>query len=111
MSQPKGPRPPWQARYVASLEGQGGGGRALASPGRPRRHGPGQRWIAISDGGAGLEDLLQVHFGRVDVVILDFYYASEHLGDFAKVWCSGDAKAAEATHGKWAHRLNTRAMT
>ena len=29
--------------------------------------------IALSDGGAGLEDLLRDSFGRVDAVILDFY--------------------------------------
>jgi hypothetical protein len=64
-----------------------------------------QRWIALSDGGAGLEDLLRAHFGRLDAVILDFYHASEHLGDFAKAWCSGDAAAAENQHAEWAHRL------
>jgi len=102
---PKGRRPPWQARYVASLEGQ----EAVAEP---LRHlagqvgiGQAQRWIAISDGGAGLEDLLRAHFGRLDAVILDFYHASEHLGDFAKAWCGGDADAAEAAHAEWAHRL------
>jgi hypothetical protein len=104
-AKPKGPRPPWQARYVASLEGQ----EAVAEPLRHQAGqvgmGPAQRWIAISDGGAGLEDLLRGHFGRVAAVILDFYHASEHLGDFAKVWCGGDAEAAEAKHTEWAHRL------
>ena len=77
---PGGRRPDWQARYVASLEGQ----EAVAEP---LRHtagrvgmGGAQRWIAVCDGGAGLEDLLRLHFGRLDVVILDFYHASEHLG-------------------------------
>jgi hypothetical protein len=96
---PHGRRPPWQARYVASLEGQ----EAVAEP---LRHlagqvgmGQAQRWIALSDGGAGLEDLLHAHFGRLDAVILDFYHASEHLGDFAKAWC-GDADAAKETHAE-----------
>jgi hypothetical protein len=102
---PGGRRPAWQARYVASLEGQ----EAVAEP---LRHtagrvgmGGAQRWIAVCDGGAGLEDLLQLHFGRLDVVILDFYHASEHLGDFAKAWHPGDAAAAEAAHAAWSHRL------
>jgi hypothetical protein len=102
---PQGRAPDWQARYVASLEGQ----EAVAEP---LRHlagqvgiGGAQRWIAICDGGAGLEDLLRSHFGRLDAVILDFYHASEHLGDFAKAWCPGDAAAAEAAHAAWAHRL------
>jgi hypothetical protein len=104
-AKPNGRRPLWQARYVASLEGQ----EAVAEP---LRHltsqvgmGQAQRWIALSDGGAGLEALLRGHFGRLDAVILDFYHASEHLGDFAKAWCSGDEAAAEGQHTEWAHRL------
>jgi len=95
-AKPNGRRPLWQARYVASLEGQ----EAVAEPLRHQTSqvgmGQAQRWIALSDGGAGLEDLLRGHFGRVDAVILDFYHASEYLGDFAKAWCSGDAVAAES---------------
>lgn len=98
-------RPPWQTRYVTSAEGQ----EAVAEP---LRHmaaqvgmGDAQRWIAVCDGGAGLEDLLKRHFGRIDEVILDFYHASEHLGDFAKAWHGGDADAAKATHEEWSHRL------
>lgn len=97
--------PPWQTRYVTSIEGQ----EAVAEP---LRHmtaqvgmGEAQRWIAVCDGGSGLEDLLRRHFGRIDEVILDFYHASEHLGDFAKAWHGGDAAAAKATHEEWSHRL------
>ena len=102
---PSGRRPPWQARYVTSLEGQ----EAVAEP---LRHMAGrvglneaQRRIAVCDGGVGLEDLLRRNFGRIDEVILDFYHASEHLGDFAKAWHFGDAAAAEAAHKEWSHRL------
>ena len=100
---PTGPRPPWQARTVASLEGQAAVAEPLRQQAGQAGMGQAQRWIALSDGGAGLEDWLRAHFGRLDAVILDFYHASEHLGDFAKAWC-GDA-AAEATHAAWAHRL------
>jgi hypothetical protein len=102
---PEGPRPDWQARYVASLEGQ----EAVAEPLRQSASrvgiGGAERWIAVCDGGAGLEELLRTHFSRLDAVILDFYHASEHLGDFAKAWCPGDAAAAEAAHADWSHRL------
>src|SRR5436305_1832752 len=64
-----------------------------------------QRWIAVCDGGAGLEDLLRGHFGRIDEVILDFYHPSEYLGDLAKAWHGGDGEAAEAAHKGWSHRL------
>lgn len=102
---PGGRRPEWKARYVTSLEGQ----EAVAEPLRQAAGRVGmseaQRWIAVCDGGAGLEDLLRAHFGRLDVVILDFYHASEHLGDFAKAYYSSDAAAAEAAHEEWSHRL------
>jgi hypothetical protein len=98
-------RPAWQARYVTSLEGQ----EAVAEP---LRHiagrvgmGRARRWIAVCDGGSGLEDLLRRRFGRLDAVILDFFHASEHLGDFAKAWHAGDPSAASAAHAAWAHRL------
>jgi hypothetical protein len=102
---PDGRRPDWQARYVASLEGQ----EAVAEPLRQMASRVGMggagRWIAVCDGGSGLEDLLRSHFGRLDAVILDFYHASEHLGDFAKAYHPGDAAAAEAAHAAWSHRL------
>lgn len=41
-------------------------------------------WVALSDGGAGLEDLLRTQFPRAAAVILDFYHAAEHLGALAK---------------------------
>ncbi|QEH31945.1 hypothetical protein OJF2_75400 [Aquisphaera giovannonii] len=97
-------RPPRQARYVASAEGQ----EAVAEPLRhmAARAGMGEarRWIAVCDGGSGLEDLLRRHFGRIDAVILDFYHASEHLGDLAKAWHADEAQA-EAAHAAWSHRL------
>jgi hypothetical protein len=102
---PTGRPPAWQARYVAGLEGQG----AIAEPLRQLAGrvgiGGAQRWIAVCDGGSGLEDLLRAHFGRLDAVILDFYHASEHLGDFAKALHPGDAAAASAAHANWSHRL------
>ncbi len=102
---PGGARPPWQARYVAQL-------RPLEELAQPLRRQGGQvgmdraqRWIALSDGGSGLEDFLRDNFGRVDVVILDFYHAAEHLGDLAKTLHPQDEAAAEAWRGQWCHRL------
>jgi hypothetical protein len=79
-------RPPWQARYVASLDGQTAVGEPMRRQAAQVGMGHAERWIALSDGGAGLEDWLRVHFGRVEAVILDFYHVSEHLAELAKVW-------------------------
>lgn len=102
---PAGKRPPWRARYQASLDGQ-------ATPGEPPRRQAAQvgmdradRWIALSDGGAGLEGWLGTTFGRVEAVLLDFYHASEHLGDLARACHGAGTEAAEAEHQRWSHRL------
>ena len=102
---PKGKRPPWQARYQASLEGRAALGEPLRRQGAQVGMDRADRWIAISDGGAGLEDWLRTNFGRVEVVILDFYHASEHLGDLAKAWHGPGTDQAQAQHQRWAHRL------
>jgi hypothetical protein len=95
-----------QARYLAGLAG------GLAALGEPLRRQAAQvgveraeRWLAISDGGAGVEEFLRSNFPRVEAVILDFYHAAEHLNDWAKAWHPEDAAAAGALAGAWCHRL------
>lgn len=97
---------PGQARYVCDLTGgQAGVGHPLrrqaAQVGLERA----ERWVAISDGGAGLEELLRTHFPRVEVVILDFFHAAEHLCEWAKALSPDDAGEAERVAGEWCHRL------
>jgi hypothetical protein len=48
-----------------------------------------RRWIALTDGGNGLEDWVDLHFPR-SIKILDFRHAAEHLGTFAKASCQGE---------------------
>ena len=102
---PRGRRPTCQARYLAGLDGL----EALGIPLRRQAAAVGmeqaERWIALSDGGSGLEDFFRVNFGRVDVIILDFYHAAEYLGKLAKAWHPQDADAAEALRAAWCHRL------
>jgi hypothetical protein len=64
-----------------------------------------ERWIALSDGGSGLEGLLRMHFPRVEAVILDFYHAAEYLSELAKSWVGADPAAAEALGQQWCHQL------
>jgi hypothetical protein len=104
-AQPQGRAPRFQARYVAGLEGQA----SLAEPLRKQAAQVGmdqaQRWIALSDAGAGVEDLLRVNFGRVEAVILDFYHAAEHLGDLGRALYPGDEAARKGWLDPWCHRL------
>lgn len=104
-ARPQGRTPQFQARYVAGLEGQA----SLAEPLRKQAARVGmdqaERWIALSDAGAALEDLLRVNFGRVEAVILDFYHAAEYLGDLGRALYPSDASTREEWIARWCHRL------
>jgi hypothetical protein len=97
--------PPWQARYVAGLERVAEVGAILRQQGVEVGMERAERWIALSDGGSGLEECLRTHFPRVDAVILDFYHAAEYLSDLAKAWYGAEAPAATAVGQQWCHQL------
>jgi hypothetical protein len=59
-------------------------------------------WIALTDGGNGLEEFIDVNFPRA-VKILDFHHATVHLAAFAKKFRS--ATLAERLLGAWCHTL------
>jgi hypothetical protein len=64
--------------------------------------------IALTDGGAGLEDcLLDAVAGQMKQIeyILDFYHASEHVLEFAKGLFAGDEPARQAQVDAWCHKL------
>jgi hypothetical protein len=104
-ARPRGRAPQFQARYVAGLAGQA----SLAEPMRKQAAQVGmdqaERWIAISDAGAGVEDLLRVNFGRVEAVILDFFHAAEYLGDLSRALYPADESTREEWFRRWCHRL------
>ena len=104
-ARPLGRTPQFQARYVAGLNGQA----SLAEPMRKQAGQVGmdqaERWIALSDAGAGVEDLLESNFGRVEAVILDFYHASEHLGELGRALYPGDEATRQEWLDRWFHRL------
>ncbi len=100
-----GREPVWQARYVASLAPWAELGATIWQQGVAVGIERAERWIALSDGGSGLEEFLHLNFPRVDAVILDFYHAAEHLSDLAKAWHGADAHAAEAVGHGWCHQL------
>lgn len=61
-----------------------------------------EQWIALTDGGAGLEHFLDVNFPRAEK-ILDFFHAAEHLSAFAKHYRPGVA-SGPLLDG-WCHSL------
>ena len=64
-----------------------------------------EAWVALSDGGAGLEDFLRENFPRVEAVILDFYHASEYLAKLAAALHPGDEVAARDQTKAWSRVL------
>ena len=104
-ARPDGPPPRFRARYLAGLGGAGALGEPLRRQAAQVGMDRAERWIALSDGGAGLEDWLRVNFGRLDAVILDFYHAAEYLGDLAKALHPGDDGARETWLNDWCGRL------
>ena len=61
-------------------------------------------WVALTDGGAGLEEFMAVHFPRAECV-LDFYHAAEHVHDLAKALHPGDEAKAVEVAASWCHTL------
>jgi hypothetical protein len=98
-------RPPWQSRYVTSLNGMEGLATPLRQQGAQVSMNAAERWVAISDGGNGLEDFLRINFPQVEEVILDFYHAAEYLGKIARAWHPADEEASKAWSEKWCHDL------
>jgi len=60
--------------------------------------------IAISDGGAGLEEFLRVHFPRAER-ILDFWHASEYLVELGQALYPHDDEQRTTQVEAWCHRL------
>lgn len=86
-----------RARYVSGLYPLAEMGPLLRRQGAQVGLDDAEVWVAIADGGAGLEDFVRDNFPRVEVVILDFYHAAEYLGKLASALhpCDGDAALAQ----------------
>ena len=99
-ARPSGVAARQQARYLSGLY-------SLDKLGPPLRKQAAQvgmewadLWIALTDGGNGLEDFLRENFGRPDlVVILDFWHVAEYLADLAKARAPGGRRAVHGAEG------------
>lgn len=61
-------------------------------------------WVALTDGGGGLEEFMRVHFPRAHVV-LDFYHAAEHVNELARAWEAGNEERVQQLAQQWCHLL------
>jgi hypothetical protein len=89
-------------RYLAGLYTLDDLGKQLRRQGAQVGLDAADVWIALTDGGNGLEEFIDVFFPRA-VKILDFHHATVHLATFAKVFREGPA--AERLLSAWCHIL------
>lgn len=89
-------------RYLAGLYSLGDLGQQMRRQGAQMGMDTADVWIALTDGGNGLGDFVDVHFPRA-VKILDFHHATGHLATFAKVFREGPQ--AERLLSAWCHIL------
>jgi hypothetical protein len=101
------PRPEtsMKARYASGLYPLAEMGPLLRRQGAQVGLDQAQVWVAITDGGAGLEDFVRKNFPRVEAVILDFYHAAEYLAKLATALHPSDEAAALEQTKTWSRLL------
>ena len=90
------------ARYLAGLYSLVELGQQMRRQGAQVGMDAADVWIALTDGGNGLEEFVDVYFPRA-VKILDFHHATVHLATFAKAFRKGPQ--AERLLAAWCHIL------
>lgn len=92
---------PMQARYLSGLYPLEDFAPLLRAPAGHVGMDRADRWIGLTDGGAGLETRLSENFPRVEVVILDFFHPAEKLTSLARLLHPQDEDRAEDQARQW----------
>ncbi len=105
-ARPSGVAARQQARYLAALCPLDELGPLLRKQAAQVGMERAQRWVAVIDGGNGLEDFVRANFNRPDlVVILDFWHAAEYLAALAKALYPADEAQSQALKDAWCHTM------
>jgi len=100
------PLPALQARYLSGLYPLAALGPLLRRQAAQVGMEDAEVWVALTDGGNGLEAFAQQNFNRADLVlILDFYHAASYLEKLAKALHPGDEVQAVAQAEQWCRLL------
>jgi hypothetical protein len=94
-----------RARYISGLYPLADMGPLLRRQGAQVGLDRAEVWVALCDGGSGLEDWVQENFPRVAAVILDFYHASTYLTKLAQALHPTDDVAAHDQAQVWSRLL------
>jgi len=92
---------PMRSRYLAGLYPLEEFAPLLRTPAGRVGMDQAERWIGLSDGGAGLEARLRENFPRVEAIILDFFHPAEKLTGLARRLHPDDEAAAEGQARQW----------
>jgi hypothetical protein len=95
---------PCQARYLAGLYDLDELGLQLRREAAHIGLEAAEQWVALTDGGAGLEEFLHRNFPRAEC-ILDFFHAAEHLHQLAHAWAPQHPEQAQDLGRAWCHHL------
>jgi len=96
--------PPRQVRYLSGFNDLDEIGRDLRREAEAVGVMQADQQIALSDGGAGLEDVLRKFFPN-SVIILDFWHVKEHLVELAQALHPHDEAARKSWLDAWCHQL------
>lgn len=103
---PGKPPPCLQARYISGLYSLEQMGPLLRQQAAHVGMEQAEVWVALTDGGAGLQEFMQMNFNREDlVVILDFWHAASYLEELAKALHPADEEAATKQAQQWCSLL------
>jgi len=104
---PPGQAPPrLQARYLSGLYPLGEMGPLLRRQAAHVGMEHAEVWVALTDGGGGLEEFCQQNFNRPDLVlILDFYHAASYLEELARTLHPQDEEKAAQQGEQWCRLL------
>jgi len=98
----KPPPPCLQARYLSGLYSLEELGPLLRRQAAHVGMEHAEVWIALTDGGCGLEEFMRMNFNRVDLVlILDFWHAASYLEELARALHPADEEAALKQAEQW----------
>ena len=105
-SAPSKPPKQMQARYVAGLLSLAALGVLLRKQAAQVGMEKAEQWIALSDGGNGLEEFLRTNFNRENlVVILDFWHAASYLEALARAMDPDDEEKRTQQTEQWCHLM------
>lgn len=95
---------PHQVRYLAGFYGLDELGRELRRQAAQTGWDAAEQQLALSDGGAGLEEFFRINFPRA-VIILDFWHAKEHLVELSQALFGPESAAGQQWLDERCHQL------